>query len=299
MPSITPIGRRYRLRVLAAALLLGLAAPVVAAGPDAAAAAKKDSPVEARYKAAGTWVVGTTDVAVSEGLSYRISHPRDLGRNGFKHPILVWGNGSNATPDQYAGVFRQLASWGFVVIGSSDTQQATGDSMLGALHWLLAADLDPSSKFFGVLDPTEIGVLGHSQGAGGAVNAANHANGLIDTAVPINLPDARYVAKTGRFSVADLPTPTLFLGGGTDGLISTPGGLRSYYQRVPKAALGILRGADHLAIQRTGGGYLGYLTAWMMWQLQHDTYAGSAFLGRDAEFRQNSKWQDQQEKGLS
>ena len=116
--------------------------------------------------------------------------------------------------------------------------------------------------------------------------------------MPINLPDSRYVRQNGRFRVADLTTPTLFLGGGTDGLISTPGGLRSYYQRVPRGALGILRGADHLAIQRDGGGYLGYLTAWMMWQLRHDPYSASAFISSTAEFRTNPNWQDQQERGL-
>ena len=78
--------------------------------------------------------------------------------------------------------------------------------------------------------------------------------------------------------------------------------MRSYYQRVPRAAIGILRGADHLAIQRSGGGYLGYLTAWMMWHLQHDPYAGSAFLaadGKKPEFRKNTRWQNQQAKGLA
>ncbi len=281
------------------ALALAVAVPVAAVAETGAA--PKPNVVEEHFRGAGPWVVATTDVTAADGLTYRISHPRDLGRDGFTHPILVWGNGSNATPALYNGVFRQLASWGFVIIGSSDKQQADGHSMLAALNWMLAANLDPAGTFFGVLNPTEIGVLGHSQGAGGAVNAANHSGGLVDTAVPINLPDRRYVERKGAFSVADLPTPTLFLGGGTDGLISTPGGLRSYYQRVPRAALGILRGADHLAIQRTGGGYLGYLTAWMMWQLQHDAYAGSAFIGRDrkdTEFRRNTRWQDQQEKGL-
>lgn len=287
-------GPRLALRAGVLTLSLALAAPVATA----AAATPRGTPVENRYQGAGTWIVTQTEVSAESGLTYRIVHPRDLGGGGFRHPILVWGNGTGSTPDQYTAVFRQLASWGFVVIGSSDTQQATGDSMLAAMHYLLQADLDPTSEFFGVLDPTEIGVLGHSQGAGGAVNAANHSHGLIDTAVPINLPDSRYVQKKGRFSVADLPTPTLLLGGSTDGLISSPGSLRGYYQRVPRGALGILRGADHLAIQRRNSGYLGYLTAWMMWQLQHDPYAGSAFLGPDREFRRNKHWQDQQERGL-
>jgi hypothetical protein len=285
---------------LALAHALAVVAPATPAAE--AATAAKTNAVEDHYTSAGPWVVVTTEVAAADGLTYRIAHPRDLGRGAFKHPILIWGNGSNATPDLYTGVFRQLASWGFVVIGSSDRQQGDGRTMLAALQYLVAANLDPASKFFGVLDPTEVGALGHSQGAGGAVNAANHSGGLVDTAVPINLPDSRYVQGKGAFSVADLPTPTLFLGGSTDGLFSTTSGLCSYYQHAPRAALGILRGADHLAIQRSGNGYLGYLTAWMMWNLQHDAYAGSAFVGKvrkNTEFRRNPKWQGQLEKGLS
>lgn len=283
------------------ALPLALALVVVAPALPAAEAGPKANAVENHFRVAGPWVVATTDVTVPDGLTHRIAHPRDLGRGGAKHPILIWGNGSNATPDLYTGVFRQLASWGFVIIGSFDAHQADGRSMLAALRYLVAANLDPASKFFGVLDPTEVGALGHSQGAGGAVNAANKSGGLVDTAVPINLPDKRYVGKKGTFSVADLPSPALFLGGSNDGLISTPGGVRNYYQRVPRAALGILRGADHLAIQRSGGGYLGYLTAWLMWQLQDDEYAHSAFVGKDgkpSEFRANTRWQGQQQKGL-
>ncbi|WP_019876993.1 alpha/beta hydrolase [Sporichthya polymorpha] len=292
------------LAVAGPVIATGVAVPAPSSSPSSPPSVEVEprSPVEDRYRATGPWAVTTSEVAIPDGLSFSIAHPRALGRDGTRHPILVWGNGTNATPDQYGGVFRHLASWGFVVIGSSDTQQADGRTMLAALRHLLGANLDGTSPFFGVLDPTRVGTLGHSQGAGGAINAANGSGGLVDTVVPINLPDARYVERRGRFSVSDLTTPTFFLGGGTDGLISTPGGLRGYYQRVPHGALGVLRGADHLAIQRNRSGYLGYLTAWLRWHLLDDAYAASAFLGVDpkqTEFRRNSRWQNQQAKGLA
>lgn len=36
----------------------------------------------------------------------------------------------------------------------------------------------------------------------------------------------------------------------------------------------------------------GYMTAWFMYWLQNDAYAGEAFLGEDAEILTNPNWQD-------
>ena len=36
----------------------------------------------------------------------------------------------------------------------------------------------------------------------------------------------------------------------------------------------------------------GYMTAWMLYQLQDDPEAGSVFLGKNAEILRNSNWQD-------
>src|SRR5688572_8406314 len=76
-------------------LALALALVVVAPAAPAADAAPKVNAVEDHYRSAGPWVVATTDAAGPDGLTYRISHPRDLGRGEFNHPILIWGNGSN------------------------------------------------------------------------------------------------------------------------------------------------------------------------------------------------------------
>lgn len=298
------VGARTRRRlarvpaVLMTLALLAIAAPAAPATPADGAAGVRFA-IEDHYRALGRWAVTTTEVAAPGGAStYRIVHPRDLGAGGFRHPILTWGNGSNSTPQQYTGVLTQLASWGFVVIGSMDTAQASGASMLAGLGYLLGAMIDPTSEFFGVLDLDDIGALGHSQGAGGAINVANHSGGLVDTVVPINLPDYRYVGRGGEFSVTDLAASTLFLGGATDALIAPPAALRRYYDQASRAAVGVLRNADHLTIQRAGGGYLGYLTAWLMWQLQHDLYAAGAFVGPDPELARNPHWQGGMVKGL-
>lgn len=299
--------RTDRRAALICALVTGLSVLALPAGPGfAVSAAVGDvvrvtltTPVEANYSGRGSWDIAVSEIkAPGSALTYRTVHPRNLGARGVNHPILTWGNGTNSTTLAYPGVFEQLASWGFVVIGSDDLTQGSGESMLSAVRELIAADADPASAFYDALDTENIGALGHSQGAGGAINAALKAGGLIDTVVPINLPDQNFVGGPARFSANELQASTFLLGGGADTLFASPASLRAYYEQMPRVVLGVLRGADHLTIQYSGGGYLGYLTAWMRWQLMGDRYASGAFTGADPELRRNPSWQDHLAKGV-
>ena len=93
--------------------------------------------------------------------------------------------------------------------------------------------------------------------------------------------------------------PILFLGGSNDWLIAPPWALWVYYNEVSgAAAMLVLIGADHNTIQHSGGGYLGYLTAWMMYQLQDDQYARGAFVGDPPEANMNPNWSWQAEAPL-
>jgi hypothetical protein len=123
---------------------------------------------------------------------------------------------------------------------------------------------------------------------------------LIKTAVPISLPAQIWVSQPDTFNLTQLTAPVLFLGGSTDWLIAPPWALWEYYQKVPGAAsMLVLNGADHVTIQGSGGGYLGYITAWLMYQLQGDQYARSAFVGDPPEANTNTNWSWQAEKQLS
>jgi hypothetical protein len=157
----------------------------------------------------------------------------------------------------------------------------------------------PGSLFYQKLDVTHVGAIGHSQGAGGAVNATNNSSGLIKTAVPIALPNQIWVTPGDEYYVASLTVPVLFLGGSNDILIASPGTLTGYYNQVPgAAAVAVLKGADHNTIQNTGGGFLGYINAWMMYTLRNDTIARGAFVGSPAEINTNTSWRNQAEKNL-
>ncbi|MBV9707633.1 MAG: alpha/beta hydrolase [Chloroflexi bacterium] len=286
----------WLLGVLLLIISVGMGA-VLQASP---AFAAKTYPIEARYSVAGPWAVSTGGYTDASGNTYDLFYPTHLGANGFKHPILTWGNGTDAVPSQYTGVLNQVASWGFVIIASTSKQTGTGNEMLAGAQDMVGLNKNSSGIFYNKLNIDEVGALGHSQGAGGSVRATVNSGGLIKTDVPICLPAQIFVSKPDAFDPSQLTVPTLFLGGSKDLLIASPLTLLGYYNKVPgAAALLVLNGADHVTIQGQGGRFLGYLTAWLMYQLQGDQYARGAFVGNPPESNTNTNWSWQAEKNLS
>lgn len=295
-PRVPGAGAVRRLRaLLAVALLVGLG---LLAGPGAAGALA--GPVEDRYAATGPWAVSTATIRDGTGRAiYELRYPTALGSGGVEHPIVTWGNGSFATPADYPGVLSHLASWGFAVVASTSSTTGTGREILAGAQHLVAADADPSSVFHGKLDTARVAAAGHSQGAGGAVNATTLSGGLIGSTVTYALPAPIWVGSADRFSVAALRGPSLFLGGQWDVLIASPSVLTDYYRAAGgPSAISVLRGADHNTIQRTAGGLLGYLTAWLKYTLEDDATARAAFAGSSPELLTNTAWSNQAVRAL-
>jgi hypothetical protein len=319
--------------VTVAAAMVG--APVRAVPPPNA----PTLPIEERYYAPGPWAV-TTVKAVgccdSSGAAFDVWYPTDLGHHGFRHPIITWGNGTNAVPGQYSYLLSHLASWGFVVVASENTNTGTGQEILDAARWMVAQNDRASTRFSHALAPTRVGAIGHSQGASGALNALIKSDGLITTAVTIELPAQLYCVTTPA-RCADTRTLTggaLFLVNGSADIVISPStqlppwqlaGLQSdsaYYQAAPASVAkvwGTLRGPAHDDVQGwpdcasarppidppsscVNGvyGYLGYPTAWMMDRLQDDGYAHQAFVSGTGEmFHETTNWTNQTSTGPS
>jgi hypothetical protein len=256
-------------------------------------------PIEANYSSAGLMATSTVSYTDASGNVYDLFYPTPLGANGARHPILTWGNGSFGKVSDVQGLLVHLASWGFVVVASTSGWTGTGNEILAGAQDMVSLNSDSASIFYNVLNTGAVGALGHSQGAGGTVKATLHSGGLIKTALPINLPAPMWVSQSDGFDLTQMNVPVLFLGGSNDLLISPPWALLEYFLEVPGAAAMLdLNGADHLTIQGDGDGYRGYLTAWMMYQLQGDQYARGAFVGDPPEANTNTNWSWQFEKSL-
>lgn len=215
-------------------------------------------------------------------------------------PVVLWGNGSWASPEKYEFLLRHLASWGMAVAATRDDAMAQGETMLDALA--LLAQGEPPVAF----DPSRVAAVGHSQGAGGSVNAAIRSR-EVDTVIAVDLP-ARKRCQPG--DCEDIPTglpgdiSILFLSGARDPL-SPVEAAGSYYDAVPDGiarAMAMVVDADHNDIQgqpkcgflaigcRNGvEGYLPYVTAWLAWQLDIEAGARDVFVGPAADFTEDPR----------
>jgi hypothetical protein len=287
--------------------------------------------IEQHYYVDGPWAV-TQALAFaccdSSGDAYDAWYPTDLGANGFRHPIITWGDGTNSLPVQGAYLFKHLASWGFVIVAAENKATGSGAQIVDAARYMAAQDTTVGSLFYGKLDTDHIGVLGHSQGADGAINALIKAEGFIRTAVVLEKPtQVACTLQNDCPTSASIPAglSVFYVNGSADIVISPstqfgspcilPGGVSNensnecYYQDTPddvEKLWATLIGANH---DDVGGaptcagvfppcnngvyGYLGYPTAWMMDRLQNDRYAHGAFVSGSGEiFHETANWEN-------
>jgi hypothetical protein len=294
--SITSAKRPRRTVLLA---LLAVAALLLAPGlrsvnPTAEAA----SAIETTYRATGSWAV-STGTASAFGGTYKLYYPTNLGAGGFRHPILTWGNGTNATPSKYDGILTHLASWGFVVIASNSGQTGLGTQILDGALYLVNQDGTPSSIFYQKLDVANVGALGHSQGAGGALNATINSGGLITSTITVALPDP-FWWTTPVPNMASFPsTGQIFFIRGTTDFLATESAALNWYNPVPGgAAKAAQKSAGHNEIQKATTRLKGYVTAWMLYTLRGDANARAAFVGSPPEINTNTAWQSAAQKNL-
>ncbi|WP_225726388.1 MULTISPECIES: hypothetical protein [unclassified Nocardia] len=318
---------RWSGAALAAVVTITLTLAGTAIGPNVAQAAPPPyvptGPLEAKYLRPGPFGVierigfGCCDAT---GAKYDIWYPAELGDS--RHPIILWGNGTNAVTTQYAYLLRHLASWGFVVIGTENTNTGSGAEIRGSLDFLLRTADDPADPLHDRLDRDAVGAMGHSQGAAGVLNALRDAGGAIKTAVPVEVPAQLWCSSPIR--CADpraLGAGSVFLvNGSADGVISPSRqgiawqaiGLQSnqaYYEAIPASSPKVwatLNGPNHNDVQgqpdcaqaskpcTTGVyGYLGFPTAWFLAELGGDAQARAAFAPGGELFTPSPNWSNQ------
>ena len=279
-------------------------------------------PIELKYYANGPFAVTVapgSKCCDSAGNKFDLYYPSSLTPPPGGFPILTWGNGTNSLSTNCAYFLKHMASWGFVIIATQDLNTGVGQTILDAANFMIAQNSVPGGTFQNKLNVNQVGAFGHSQGATGAINAMIKSSGTIKTVIPIELP-AQIFCSTPQncANTALVSQGSIFLiDGSLDIPISPPTqlpgttGLQSiaaYYGAVPTGiskVKGTLIGPSHADIQGSPTcagvpvgcvlgvyGYLGYPTAWMMFQLQNDSYAHAAFVKVTGEiFQETKNWQ--------
>ncbi len=271
--------------------------------------------IEKKYTAMGELEVSYKefDAKTAAYGKYEIWYPTEMKDTDEKYPLVIMANGTGVRASKYQEVFKHLASWGFIVAGNEDDSSLSGASSAETLDFMLAQNDHSGSEFYGRIDVSNIGIAGHSQGGLGAVNAmTSQENGDRYKAMWIASATSPYWGQDDVFGAAwrvdmsKIAIPCLMVAGtgpadaGTATDISqTEGqgicplwGLTESYNAIPNGTpkvMARLIGKDHGDMLRYADGYM---TAWFMYYLKGDEYAGGAFFGENAEITANANWQD-------
>lgn len=269
--------RLVRLLLAAALVAVGVLAGVDDAPP---AAAQTGCP------SVGSNFAGTGPFAVtvqSESANTYYS-PTNLGTNGCtRHPVILWGNGTFTSVSIYDALLRHLASHGFIVAAANTSNAGSGNEMLQGLTQLTQWNGQSGNRFNQRVDLANVGSTGHSQGGGGAINAAKNQG--VKTTAPL---EPWSQNQTGLQS----SDTAMFFAGESDTVVP-PNTVRDRYNGVSIAAgYAELAGASHFVPVGNAGNFRGALTAWMRWQLMGDATARGQFVGANCGLCTSSQWSD-------
>jgi hypothetical protein len=216
---------------------------------------------------------------------FTMFRPKDMAQGGLCHPVVTWGNGTNVTPAIYKVLLNNLASHGFVVIGSNSTNVAQGNPapMLVGVTWVLQQNDDPSSVLYHRIDTTHIGATGHSQGAMATTQVSGDSH--ITTSVPIE----------GASAQKNLHGPAMFFCGGQDTLVGCNGAQSALAAVTTLPAMyAEFLAADHGSWMTFSGSKPSpvetAVTAWMRVHLMGDPDLRSWFYGASCKLCTDSAW---------
>src|SRR5262245_27960253 len=152
----------------------------------------------------------------SLGSSCTMFRPTVLGQNGVTHPVILWGNGTFASPSNYAAFLRHLASHGFVVAAANTSNAGNGSQMITCLNNVITGNASSSSVLFQRIDTARVGASGHSQGGAGTIMAGRDAR--VRTTAPLE-PYIGFIFGGGRFlssSIGQQQGPMFLVSGSAD-----------------------------------------------------------------------------------
>lgn len=231
----------------------------------------------------------------SEGPSCRIYRPSNLGQNGVRHPIILWGNGTGSSPSTYAALLGHWASHGFVVAAAETSNAGTGQEMLACLDYLVQENAATYGTYAGKLNTGRVGTSGHSQGGGGSIMAGQ------DDRVRVTAPIQPYTIGLGHDSVSqrNQKGPMFLMTGGGDTIAFPYLNAQPVYTRANVPVFwGERRTVSHFEPVGNGGAYRGPSTAWFRYHLMNDQNASSTFYGTFCGLCTSLLWTEQR-KGIN
>lgn len=271
---------------------------------------QSDSELEKKYASLGGYEVKNIDFEADDKKidKYRVWYPKELESKQQEYPLIVITNASNVAALNYEPYFERLASWGFIVAGNEDRQAGSGESTSLTLDHLLRLNDNAESVFYKKISPTNIGIIGFSQGGAGAIKAVTEfENSNRYKTMFTGSAAYPFLAKNmgWEYDASKITIP-YFMAAGTgssddavvENIYKEFGGvcpleaLKDIYSAMSDDVTKIharINGAEHEDMLTLTDGYM---TAWMLYQLYDDAEAAKVFVGDDAEITSNTNWQD-------
>lgn len=210
------------------------------------------------YANAGSF--GTTSQGIGSCTVFRPT-------SGSGHPVIIWGNGTGASPSTYSSGLTHWASHGFVVSAANTSNAGTGTEMLACIN--------AAAGVAGV-DATRIGASGHSQGGGGTIMAGR------DSRIDATAPMQPYILGLGYQPGAETQqhSPMLLLSGSNDSIATESQNQQVVFDNANVAVFWASRnGANHFEATGDFGNFSGISTAWFRYLLMNDQAARDLFTG--------------------
>ncbi|MEE1927885.1 alpha/beta hydrolase [Streptomyces sp. TRM 70351] len=226
------------------------------------------APTESSIEAPlGTYRVAETSVsswAVTGFGGGTIYYPTDTSDGTFG--AVAVSPGYTASQSTMAWLGPRLASRGFVVFtidtnSRFDQPGSRGDQLLAALDYLTER-----SSVRGRIDSSRLGVMGHSMGGGGSLEAAADRPSL-KASIPLT---PWNLDKTW----SELRTPTMIIGAENDSVASVRSHAEPFYESLPRTldrAYLELNNADHFAPNRSNTTIAKYSISWLKRFIDNDT----------------------------
>ena len=271
---------------------------------------KYESKMEEKYAYPGSYEVSDETIKADNKTikEYRIWYPTELENKNEKYPLIMVVNASNTAALNYEPFFKRLASWGFIVVGNQDRQTGTGETTSATLDYVLSLNKKSDSVFCNKIDEENIGIIGYSQGGAGAIRAATEfENSNKYKTIFTGSAAYPFLAKNmgWEYDASKIKIPYFMTAGtgksddsGVEDIYQKFGGvcpleaLKDIYSTMSNDVTKVrarITGAEHEDMLTLTDGYM---TAWMLWQLQGDEEAAKVFVGDTAEILRNPHWQD-------
>lgn len=256
--------------------------------------------IEEKYLGDGSYETEKLTIKAPDPIKkYTIYYTKDMTDSEGTYPMVLVVNGTGFKATKYEPQFAQLASWGYIVVGTQDKGTGSGETTIQMLNDMMEQNNNKESILYQKIDIENIGVTGFSQGGAATIRSAYmyDESHYIKTIVPLSPVSEKTATDMTDYpyDISKVKCP-IFMLAGTSGEFETEivipfDEMTKMYDRLDAPKVMARRtGMDHDHMMYSAEGYV---TAWFMWQLKGDEEAAGVFTGEKPEILSNSLYQDQ------